>query len=1074
MNYFLLFLPLTIFCFEINQNIFTDTKNEAVEFELGQTVYFNLYDNNYFKFDYNPDKENNTTLFLILQNEIDLLNLKDPDDNTYIIKCNYFYETYTFELNLTKSGIYYFEFISNTTNNFLMADTYFMSFIPGRIIDIIDLSKNMYYSTIKLETFIDIPMYSMYKVQDLSEDKYVFFSYEKSFYFDDNYSSPFKICKEDNDECVEDVKLYKFSKEHSYTIYINFVNYNDTSYYFYFPFLFFPISQKIIKNINPGYYTSLEPILYYFQIKNNQNLYAYFTDCQNVFISLTNEKINQNNLENLENLNFQEISENEATFNSSNYGIIISIPKINKINIITSKVVIAHDILYSYKDEEINIPQDKSKIIYFKNDLSEEENPLELYNILTTYSSSENNMRFIYNVEKNHKADFFIQNNQYFPIYVDKSSNDTNLNITTLKPKFAFFSAINQDLFKMYLINYIKGLLDLDISYSQIFPLNFRVNSNLNIFYDFFNFYFYNFEDKINLYINQFYGNTDLYECEDDLIKNKDLSILKNPILNCKGKKSAFNRPMSLKDTKLLTGYLSHNSYFDIYLDFDYDNDNKIRISPLSKIINNSTSKYLKQKVEYIIDFTANHLVKLDPAFNAKVTIFSENEEPKILNSENPICEIVGKNIRIQADSDAMVYFYGKIFDHIKQIPIENKENAKIIQIKSNSYIYFTIDIGFEGYNPLNIELFTKVNKIRYNTVIYLENIYNKLQNKLVKNEQLYLYYTSKEDNIEDDVIDINYINNNIENQKNEYSLNVIKSDSLNNKEENNIVIDNRYIEYIIYRVNFCKAPHKVKMYYEGQASSEKELEFNETNRTFVKFLDKYGTKIKFNSNQDFIFSYSFKDYTDQLYDNNNKWLNERKVLNNLTITEISLNNKNNNSLLIKFYPNYKNSVTKYIIIVASKDDNNTLSNFNNPCYVTELLIERPNGVKVANIYDIGEKDLIDAVIDISDILNKDNMYIVNIISEELRFDKNLNYYTPKSFTNDKNNDKNDDNSNNNNSEDKSVNTFIIIIFIILGIFLLLFIIILCRVLNRTKTSQNVDYNKVNSINDGLMEDIQL
>ena len=31
------------------------------------------------------DNEKNTTVFLILQNEIDLLNLKDPDDNTYII-----------------------------------------------------------------------------------------------------------------------------------------------------------------------------------------------------------------------------------------------------------------------------------------------------------------------------------------------------------------------------------------------------------------------------------------------------------------------------------------------------------------------------------------------------------------------------------------------------------------------------------------------------------------------------------------------------------------------------------------------------------------------------------------------------------------------------------------------------------------------------------------------------------------------------------------------------------------------------------------------------------------------------
>ena len=1054
MNFFLFLLPLTIIC-HLNQKLINNINKEAKEFNLGETVTFNLYNNNYFKLDYNPENEDNTTVFLTFENGIDLLNLQDPEHNIETIECKYYYETYIMELNLTTKGEYYFEFVSDS-NTF---DNSFTSFVPGKIIDTINLNQNVYYSKIKIETLSDYQMYSMYKVKDLIEDKYVFFGYEKSFYFDDNYTNPFIICNEYNDDCVKNVKLYKFLKGYEYTIYINFVNLYNTSYYFYFPFLFFPISQNTIKKIEQGYHTSLEPIIYYFNLEKNQNLYSYFKDCQNVFISLTNEEIT---LDNFVNLDFHEISECEASFSSSNYGIIVAFPKINMYNYITSKVVVADDIIYNVNDEKINIPKGKTKIINLKNNNSNEpnnnkeikdENPLNLYNILTTYSSPEKNMKFISDVDSNTNYDFLIQNNEYYPIYVEKTSNDININITTLNSKYSFFTAINPALFKMYLLNHIKSSLNLDVvDYNQIFPLNIRLNSNLNIFYDFFNFYFYNFEENIKIYINQLYGVTDLYECDEDLIKNKDLSILRNPIVNCKDKKSAFNRLLSLKDIKLLSGYLSHNSYFDIYLDDDNDN-NKIQLSSLSKGINNSTSKYLKKDVIYTIDFTLDHLVKLDPSFNAEISIYNNKDNPIILNSDNPTKEITGNNFKIKASSDAMVYFYGKIFNHIKQIEIKSEEKDKIIQIKSNAKINFMVDIGFKGYNPLNIEIFSNPH-IRYNTVIYIENIYKRIENKLVKNEKLYLYYTSKE-NIEDVEVNIEYINNNIDNPKNEYSLNVIKSNSLNDNKENNLIIDNRYIEYITYRVNFCKASHTVKLFYDGQASNEKLLEFNDTNRAFTKFLDKYGTKLKFDSSQDFVFSYSFKDYTDQLFEKNTKWLEERKELNNLNIKEISLNS-DKNLLLIKFYPNYKNSVTKYIIIITSEDNNNTLDTFNNPCYITKLVTERPNGVKIVNMYDIGESDLINAEIDVSDILNKDNKYIVNIISEELRFEKKLNYYTPKS-----NNKKNNDSDS--NSTDNNV--AIIIILIVLGIILIILIIILCRFLNKNKRKEkNVNSSQNNTL----------
>ena len=66
---------------------------------------------------------------------------------------------------------------------------------------------------------------------------------------------------------------------------------------------------------------------------------------------------------------------------------------------------------------------------------------------------------------------------------------------------------------------------------------------------------------------------------------------------------------------------------------------------------------------------------------------------------------------------------------------------------------------------------------------------------------------------------------------------------------------------------------------------------------------------------------------------------------------------------------------------------------------MAELLNNRTTGVKIDTIYDIGDRDLIDAEVDISDILYSGNKYLVNIISQELRFDKKIHFYQPKDFS---------------------------------------------------------------------------
>ena len=273
-------------------------------------------------------------------------------------------------------------------------------------------------------------------------------------------------------------------------------------------------------------------------------------------------------------------------------------------------------------------------------------------------------------LKDNEKKDFLVQNTEVSPIYVDKSSKDINLEIKILYPKYAYFKVFNPDIFNDYLSFFVKNYYNYKLNdINEIFPINIRINSNMNIFYDFINLCFYNFNENINLYINQIYGDTDLYECNEDFINNKDLSSLQNPIISCKDKLSIFNRIITFNDKKLISGYISHNSYFDIYLDKldiseNNDDDKKIKISSLGKGINNSTSKNIKSGIDYTIDYELEHIIKIDPIFNAEVSI-RDNKDRFIanLNNDNPKVELIGNNYKIKSNRDTMVYFYGKLFN---------------------------------------------------------------------------------------------------------------------------------------------------------------------------------------------------------------------------------------------------------------------------------------------------------------------------------------------------------------------------------------------------------------------------
>ena len=195
-----------------------------------------------------------------------------------------------------------------------------------------------------------------------------------------------------------------------------------------------------------------------------------------------------------------------------------------------------------------------------------------------------------------------------------------------------FFGVIDDYLFKVYM-SYLLKNSEINFNLNQILPLNFRINTDLTILYEVFNFYFYEFKEKINVYIKKLYGETELYECSTDSKQLKDFSILTTPISNCKNKKSLLNRLFSFEGTRIISGYLGHDSFFDIYADID-DKSTEIKIYPMLKGRINSATKYLKKGIVYTLNFTADHLVKIDPGFNAEVSIYNGKDPEIKLNSK--------------------------------------------------------------------------------------------------------------------------------------------------------------------------------------------------------------------------------------------------------------------------------------------------------------------------------------------------------------------------------------------------------------------------------------------------------
>ena len=173
----------------------------------------------------------------------------------------------------------------------------------------------------------------------------------------------------------------------------------------------------------------------------------------------------------------------------------------------------------------------------------------------------------------------------------------------------------------------------------------------------------------------------------------------------------------------------------------------------------------------------------------------------------------------------------------------------------------------------------------------------------------------------------------------------------------------------------------------------------------------------------------------------------------------------------------YINSPVRYIIIIASNDENNTKENFNNPCYITKIVNEKTKGSKIIDIYDIGKNDILEIEVDINDILGKTDKYILNIISQELRFDKKLNYYSPMEFihrASDKKEEEEEKEEKEEKEEDDKDFPFVYIVVISVAGFIILLVIIFLVFRCCKRKGQDFDLTRKteNLSNEKLLEDM--
>ena len=342
---------------------FNVSNSEEIEFNLEQKVEFDFGKRSQFKFNYTQDENTPLIVYFIFESVYTYNFMVVKDDNIKDYSINY--KDNIINLNLTKSGVYYFKFhTKNNEHDGGEQVNYFTTYIPNKVIYTCNLTEKVYYNNDQLFSKKDLGP-RLIKVHNLEEeDKYALLSYRVLRVDNDDdekydYNNPFEICEENDVKCKK-VEFFTFKSKTNYTIKIHFAkNRGDNNRYCNPTFTISQIySDSIVENGKTGLYNISDIKLFNFDLGNKNSLYLSVLNDKATYISDENEKIELSNLEKLSWKPKKINSKIELIENNNKFGIIAIVPENNNIE---TKAIIADKSITQKKEMKIDI----STVIYF-------------------------------------------------------------------------------------------------------------------------------------------------------------------------------------------------------------------------------------------------------------------------------------------------------------------------------------------------------------------------------------------------------------------------------------------------------------------------------------------------------------------------------------------------------------------------------------------------------------------------------------------------------------------------------------------------------------------------------------
>ena len=358
--------------------------------------------------------------------------------------------------------------------------------------------------------------------------------------------------------------------------------------------------------------------------------------------------------------------------------------------------------------------------------------------------------------------------------------------------------------------------------------------------------------------------------------------------------------------------FLNYDSLGDIYIQKFDDNTN-------IKLYNNDKTgnlmKLLLANKIYNLDFSVNHLIKLNHDFSDSIIEFNNNGVISILNSDKRIIELTGENIKVKSNKNAIIYLYTKIQKEkkLKQIifPKDKSGNNLYFSITNknneNEFIYIIKDFGFEGHYPLlNSKSWIKILVEKASsTNIYIDNPYDKLNNLFIEENEYFIIYIAnafdedgkpyfEEDKFE--IGEVEYLKTLVNNKYNFQLINMNKNSSL--------VLSQKNKNKFNYQINFCNRT---------SYSFSLSLEYSNSNISNSITRKSYNTSSAINIEKNEIMNI-------KLYNNNDKeeqiifyynFESNKKIKSNVLSSKnyISMKALNNNFLIVGFGTEYHKDI---------------------------------------------------------------------------------------------------------------------------------------------------------------------